>query len=176
MAFNTAVSFVTNTNWQSYSGESTMGHLVQMSGLAVQNFVSAAVGMALAAASPQSGPSIGADDRQLLGRSHPDHGAHPVADRLRDRDRAVAEGAVQNFKSSTTVTTVDKTVQVQTTDASGATVDQPVTEQKLPGGPVASQERIKELGTNGGGYYNANWPTPSKPDLSHQPGSRSSPS
>jgi len=67
-----------------------------------------------------------------------------------------AQGAVQNFKSSTTVATVDKTVQVQTTDASGATVDQPVTEQKLPGGPVASQEAIKDLGTNGGGYYNAN--------------------
>ncbi len=63
---------------------------------------------------------------------------------------------MQNFKSSTTVTTVDKTVQVQTTDASGATVDQPVTEQKLPGGPVASQEAIKDLGTNGGGFYNAN--------------------
>ena len=63
---------------------------------------------------------------------------------------------MQNFKSSTTATTVDKTVQVQTTDASGATVDQPVTEQKLPGGPVASQEAIKDLGTNGGGFYNAN--------------------
>ena len=63
---------------------------------------------------------------------------------------------MQNFKSSTTATTVDKTVQVQTTDASGATVDQPVTEQKLPGGPVASQEAIKELGTNGGGFFNAN--------------------
>jgi len=157
MAFNTSVSFVTNTNWQSYSGESTMGHLVQMSGLAVQNFVSAAVGMALAAALIRS----------LARRSARTIGNFWV-DLTRTTVRILlpiafviaialcAQGAVQNFKSSTTVTTVDKTVQVQTTDASGATVDQPVTEQKLPGGPVASQEAIKELGTNGGGYYNAN--------------------
>ncbi len=157
MAFNTAVSFVSNTNWQSYSGESTMGHLVQMSGLAVQNFVSAAVGMALAAALIRS----------LARRSARTIGNFWV-DLTRTTVRILlpiafviaialcAQGAVQNFKSSTTVATVDKTVQVQTTDASGATVDQPVTEQRLPGGPVASQEAIKDLGTNGGGYYNAN--------------------
>jgi K+-transporting ATPase ATPase A chain len=67
-----------------------------------------------------------------------------------------AQGVVQNFHSSTTVHTVDQSVQVQTTDAAGKPVTQPVTEQKLPGGPVASQEAIKDLGTNGGGFYNAN--------------------
>ena len=63
---------------------------------------------------------------------------------------------MQNFRSSTTATTVDKTVQVELTDDAGATVSQPVTEQLIPGGPVASQEAIKDLGTNGGGFYNAN--------------------
>ncbi len=157
MAFNTAVSFVTNTNWQSYSGESTMGHLVQMAGLAVQNFVSAAVGMCLAAAliralARRSGRTLGnfwvdltrTTVRILL----------PIAFVI--ALALAASGAVQNFHSSTTATTVDKTVQIQTADASGATVNQPVTEQKIPGGPVASQEAIKDLGTNGGGFYNSN--------------------
>src|SRR5262245_42134527 len=157
MAFNTAVSFVTNTNWQSYSGESTMGHLVQMSGLAVQNFVSAAVGMCLAAAliralARRQGRTIGnfwvdltrTTVRILL----------PIS--LVIAIALSAQGVVQNFKSSTTATTVDKTVQVETTDATNSTVSQPVTEQRLPGGPVASQEAIKDLGTNGGGFYNAN--------------------
>jgi K+-transporting ATPase ATPase A chain len=67
-----------------------------------------------------------------------------------------AQGVVQNFRSSTTASTVDKSVQVEVTDDNGATVTQPVTEQLLPGGPVASQEAIKDLGTNGGGFYNAN--------------------
>ena len=157
MSFNTAVSFVTNTNWQSYSGESTMGHLVQMSGLAVQNFVSAAVGMALAAAFIRG-----------LARRHGRTIGNFWVDLTRTTVRILlpiafviaialcAQGAVQNFRSSTTVTTVDKTVQIETTDESGATVEVPVTEQRLPGGPVASQEAIKELGTNGGGFYNAN--------------------
>ena len=74
MAWNTAVSFVTNTNWQSYSGESTMGHLVQMAGLAVQNFVSAAVGMCIVVALIRGlGPPDGSHARQLLGRPHPHH-------------------------------------------------------------------------------------------------------
>ena len=157
MAFNTAVSFVTNTNWQSYSGESTMGHLVQMSGLAVQNFVSAAVGMAIAAAliralARRQGRTLGnfwvdltrTTTRILLPISF------VIALAL------VAQGAVQNFTSSTTATTVDKTVQVETTDDAGNAVSTPVTEQQIPGGPVASQEAIKDLGTNGGGFYNAN--------------------
>jgi K+-transporting ATPase ATPase A chain len=157
MAFNTAVSFVTNTNWQSYAGETTMGHLVQMAGLAVQNFVSAAVGMCLAAAlirslARRSGRTLGnfwvdltrTTVRILL----------PIAFVI--AIALAAQGVVQNFHSSSTVHTVDQTVQVQTTDASGNTVNQPVTEQRLPGGPVASQEAIKDLGTNGGGFYNAN--------------------
>jgi K+-transporting ATPase ATPase A chain len=157
MSFNTAVSFVTNTNWQSYSGESTMGHLVQMAGLAVQNFVSAAVGMALAAAlirglARRQGRTLGnfwvdltrTTVRILL----------PIATVI--AIALAAQGVVQNFRSSTTASTVDKSVQVEVTDDNGATVTQPVTEQLLPGGPVASQEAIKDLGTNGGGFYNAN--------------------
>ena len=157
MSFNTAVSFVTNTNWQSYAGESTMGHLVQIAGLAVQNFVSAAVGMALAAAlirglARRHGRTLGnfwvdltrTTVRILL----------PIATVI--AVALVAQGVVQNFRSSTTATTVDPSVQVEVTDDTGATLTEPVTEQRLPGGPVASQEAIKELGTNGGGFYNAN--------------------
>jgi K+-transporting ATPase ATPase A chain len=157
MSFNTAVSFVTNTNWQSYSGESTMGHLVQMTGLAVQNFVSAAVGMALAAAlirglARRQGRTLGnfwvdltrTTVRILL----------PIATVI--AIALAAQGAVQNFRSSTSASTVDTSVRIEVTDESGATSSQPVTEQLLPGGPVASQEAIKDLGTNGGGFYNAN--------------------
>jgi K+-transporting ATPase ATPase A chain len=148
MAFNTAVSFMTNTNWQSYSGETTMGHLVQMAGLAVQNFVSAAVGMCIAAAliralARRRGRTLGnfwvdltrTTLRILLPISF------VIALVL------VSQGAIQSFTHTTTARTVDKTVQVD----SG-----PVTEQQIPGGPVASQEAIKDLGTNGGGFFNAN--------------------
>jgi len=138
-AFNTAASFVSNTNWQSYSGESTMGHLVQMSGLAVQNFVSAAVGMAVAVALIRG-----------FMRSRTDRIGNFWVDLVRGTLRIllpiavlgtlalVALGSVQNFSSGTTVTTV-----------AGDS-------QTITGGPVASQEAIKELGTNGGGFYNAN--------------------
>ncbi|SDU84493.1 K+-transporting ATPase ATPase A chain [Microlunatus sagamiharensis] len=138
-AWNTAVSFVTNTNWQSYSGESTMGHLAQMSGLAVQNFVSAAVGIAVAFAlmrglARASSASLGnfwvdlvrVSLRVLL----------PMA--FVGAVLLVAAGAVQNLSSGLDVTTL----------AGGS--------QHLTGGPVASQEAIKELGTNGGGFYNVN--------------------
>jgi potassium-transporting ATPase potassium-binding subunit len=140
LAWNTAVSFVTNTNWQAYSGESTQGHLVQMAGLTVQNFVSAAVGMAVAIAFV----------RGLVRRSTGDLGNFWV-DLVRGSLRIllplsvigalalVAGGAIQNFALHDTV--VDT--------ISGA-------QQTIPGGPVASQEAIKELGTNGGGFYNAN--------------------
>ena len=157
IAFNTAISFVTNTNWQSYAGESTMGHLVQMAGLTVQNFVSAAVGMAIAAAliralARRTGRTLGnfwvdltrTTTRILL----------PIVFVL--ALVLVSQGAIQNFTHTTTATTVDKTVQVQTTDDPANTVNTPVTEQQIPGGPVASQEAIKELGTNGGGFFNAN--------------------
>ena len=140
LAWNTAVSFVTNTNWQAYSGESTQGHLVQMAGLTVQNFVSAAVGMAVAIAFV----------RGLVRRSTGDLGNFWV-DLVRGSLRIllplsavaalalVAGGAIQNFALHDTV--VDTIAGAQ---------------QTIPGGPVASQEAIKELGTNGGGFYNAN--------------------
>jgi len=138
-AFNTAASFVTNTNWQSYSGESTMGHLVQMAGLAVQNFASAAVGMAVAVALV----------RGFL-RSRTERIGNFWVDLVRGTLRILLPmavvgtialltlGAVQNFSSGTDATTL-------------AGIHQSIT-----GGPVASQEAIKELGTNGGGFYNAN--------------------
>jgi K+-transporting ATPase ATPase A chain len=139
IAFNTAVSFVTNTNWQAYGGESTMSHLTQMVGLAVQNFVSAAVGMAVAIAFV----------RGLVRRRSATIGNFWV-DLTRTVTRVlvplafvaalvlVSQGVVQNFSGGTDVTTLDGTAQV------------------IPGGPVASQEAIKELGTNGGGFYSAN--------------------
>ncbi|TDC38506.1 potassium-transporting ATPase subunit KdpA [Micromonospora sp. 15K316] len=138
-AWNTAVSFVTNTNWQSYSGESTMGHLVQMAGLAVQNFVSASVGIAVAIA---------------LVRGFARHRAEQLGNFWVDLTRITLRillpiavlgafalmlgGVVQNLSGGTDVTTL-----------TGGT-------QTITGGPVASQEVIKELGTNGGGFYNAN--------------------
>ena len=140
LAWNTAISFVTNTNWQAYSGESTMGHLVQMAGLAVQNFVSAAVGMAVAIALV----------RGFARRRTSDLGNFWV-DLVRGTIRIllplafiaalilIAGGAIQNFHLHD---------QVVTTLAGG--------QQSITGGPVASQEAIKELGTNGGGFYNAN--------------------
>ncbi|MFI9045481.1 potassium-transporting ATPase subunit KdpA [Streptomyces sp. NPDC053427] len=138
-SFNTATSFVTNTNWQSYSGESAMGHLVQMAGLAVQNFVSAAVGIAVVAA---------------LIRGFTRRGTDQVGNFWVDLTRIVvrlllpvsfvfaivlvAAGTVQNLHGIQDITTI----------AGG--------HQSITGGPVASQEAIKEIGTNGGGFYNAN--------------------
>ncbi|MCZ2819436.1 potassium-transporting ATPase subunit KdpA [Modestobacter sp. VKM Ac-2977] len=138
-AWNTAVSFVTNTNWQGYSGESTMGHLVQMAGLAVQNFVSAAVGIAVAVALVRGFARSGTD---RLGNFWVDVTRAITRVLLPLATVAavvlVLGGVVQNLSSGTEATTL-----------AGAT-------QFLPGGPVASQEAIKELGTNGGGFYNAN--------------------
>lgn len=140
LAWNTAVSFVTNTNWQAYSGESTQGHLVQMAGLAVQNFVSAAVGMAVAIALV----------RGFARRRTGDLGNFWV-DLVRTVLRIllpisiisaivlIAGGAIQNFHLNDQVVST----------LNGA-------QQTITGGPVASQEVIKELGTNGGGFYNAN--------------------
>ncbi|MFC9898245.1 potassium-transporting ATPase subunit KdpA [Nocardia sp. NPDC127579] len=140
LAWNTAVSFVTNTNWQNYSGESTMGHLVQMAGLTVQNFVSSAVGIAVAIALVRG-----------FARRHTGELGNFWVDLVRGTLRVllplafvfalvlVIGGAVQNFQLN------DQVAHTLT----GA-------EQTIPGGPVASQEVIKELGTNGGGFYNAN--------------------
>ena len=139
LAFNTAASFVANTNWQSYSPEQTMGHLVQLAGLAVQNFTSAAVGIAIAIA---------------LVRGFARRGSATIGNFWVDLIRGlirlllplavlsalalIAGGVVQNLSGFTEVHTLAGTAQA------------------IPGGPVASQEAIKLLGTNGGGFYNAN--------------------
>jgi K+-transporting ATPase ATPase A chain len=138
-AFNTAVSFMTNTNWQWYGGESTLSYLVQMAGLAVQNFVSAAVGIAVAVA---------------LIRGFARHEVDRIGNFWVDLTRAtlyvliplcivaalvlVSRGSIQNFKPYTVVKTVEGTPQT------------------IAQGPVASQVAIKMLGTNGGGFFNAN--------------------
>jgi K+-transporting ATPase ATPase A chain len=139
LAWNTAISFVTNTNWQAYSGESTMGHLVQMAGLAVQNFASAAVGIAVAAALLRGFARRGAGE---VGNFWVDLVRITVRVLLPIAFVAavifIVGGMVQNLSGGTDVTTL-----------AGGT-------QTLPGGPVAGQEAIKELGTNGGGFFNAN--------------------
>ncbi len=139
LSWNTAVSFVTNTNWQAYSGESTMGDLVQMAGLSVQNFASAAVGVAVAVAlvrgfARRSTNQLGnfwVDLVRIVVRI-----LVPVA--VVAAVVFVAGGMVQNFSAGSDIRTLV-----------GFT-------QHIPGGPVASQEAIKELGTNGGGFFNAN--------------------
>jgi potassium-transporting ATPase potassium-binding subunit len=140
LAWNTAISFVTNTNWQAYSGESTQGHLVQMAGLAVQNFVSAAVGMAVAIALVRGFVRIKTTE---LGNFWVDLVRGTVRILLPLSFIAalvlIAGGAIQNFHLHDQVVTTLNGVQ-----------------QTITGGPVASQEAIKELGTNGGGFYNAN--------------------
>ena len=167
-SFNTAVSFITNTNWQGYSGESTMGYLVQMAGLAVQNFLSAATGITVALA---------------LIRGFARHSAQSIGNFWVDLTRAslylllplavllalvlASQGVIQNFDAYKDATTVEPlSYQNPKTDAqgnpvkdaAGNAVTQTVTTQTqtLPMGPVASQESIKELGTNGGGFFNAN--------------------
>lgn len=139
LAFNTAASYVGNTNWQAYSPEKTVGYVVQMAGLSVQNFVSAAVGIAVAIALVRG---FGQRRNGTIGNFW--------VDLVRATLRILlplavivaiillAGGVVQNFAGFTEVTTV-----------AGGT-------QSIPGGPVASQEAIKMLGTNGGGFFNAN--------------------
>jgi K+-transporting ATPase ATPase A chain len=138
-AWNTAVSFVTNTNWQWYSGESAMGHLAQMGGLAVQNFLSAAVGMAVAVALVRGFARAGTD---RIGNFWVDlvRGAVRILLPLAFVAAVllVIGGAVQNFDGVREIATID-----------GGS-------QPIPGGPIASQEAIKNLGTNGGGFFNAN--------------------
>ena len=167
-AMNTAISFATNTNWQGYGGESTMSYLTQMLGLAVQNFVSAATGMAI----------LLAVIRGFTRRS-----AKTVGNFWVDMTRStlyvlvplslvlalllVSQGVVQNFKSYVDVPVVQTTTMTEAVkdaagnpvlDAAGkpVTKDSPVTTQTLPMGPAASQIAIKQLGTNGGGFFGAN--------------------
>ncbi|KMZ13452.1 Potassium-transporting ATPase A chain [Candidatus Burkholderia humilis] len=151
-AFNTAISFVTNTNWQNYGGESTLGYLAQMLGLTVQNFLSAATGIAVVMA---------------LIRGFKRHSAQTIGNFWVDLTRTplyilaslavvfalvfVSQGAIQNFQPYQDVPTLQTTT-YQTADKQTVAVDK----QKLPMGPVASQEAIKMLGTNGGDFFNGN--------------------
>ncbi|MEO8432824.1 MAG: potassium-transporting ATPase subunit KdpA [Acidobacteriota bacterium] len=138
-SWNTAVSFTTNTNWQGYSGESTMSHFTQMAGLALHNFLSAATGIAVALAvirgiAREKASGIGNFwfdcTRSILWVLLPISFVGALF--------LVSRGVVQNFHSDVAVKTLEGS------------------EQKIPQGPVASQESIKELGTNGGGFFNAN--------------------
>ncbi|HKW29325.1 MAG TPA: potassium-transporting ATPase subunit KdpA [Verrucomicrobiae bacterium] len=168
LAFNTAVSFTTNTNWQSYGGESTMSYFSQMVALAVQNFFSAAVGIAIAGA---------------LVRGIARHTAQTIGNFWVDLTRIiyylllpiclvlavffVSQGMIQNFKPYTVARLIEpQTISVQKTDANGnpvvdargnpVMVNQTLDTQTIVQGPMASQMAIKMLGTNGGGYTNAN--------------------
>ena len=164
LAFNTAASFTTNTNWQNYSGETTMSYLTQMAGLAYHNFTSAAVGIALAIAFIRG---IARRQMQTFGNFWVDMVRAslwvllPVC--IVGALVLVSQGVVQNLKPYDTVKLVEPQ-QVQrvgqdgkpVVDAQGKPVMDTVTTQTIAQGPVASQEIIKELGTNGGGFFNAN--------------------
>lgn len=156
LAFNTAVSFTTNTNWQAYTPETTMSYLTQMAGLAYHNFTSAAVGIALAIALIRG---ISRREMKTIGNFWVDMTRGllwillPLA--LVGSLLLVSQGAIQNFKPYVTAQLTDPHV-ITTTGADGKAVRQTVTEQTIPQGPLASQEVIKELGTNGGGFFNAN--------------------
>jgi K+-transporting ATPase ATPase A chain len=148
LAFNTAVSFVTNTNWQAYSGESAASYFTQMSGLAVQNFLSAATGLCIALA---------------LIRGFTRHTSQTIGNFWQDMTKSVlyillpisiiaalllvSQGVIQNFDPYANSSLLQP---IQTTDG------QNISNQMIPMGPVASQEAIKEFGTNGGGFFNAN--------------------
>ena len=156
LAFNTAASFTTNTNWQNYSGESTMSYFTQMAGLAYHNFMSAAVGIILAIAFIRG---VARRQMQTIGNFWVDLvrcnlwvllPACVIGALL-----LVSQGVVQNLRPYDTAKLVEP-MTVQTTGADGKTTTQTVTDQSIAQGPVASQEIIKELGTNGGGFFNAN--------------------
>jgi K+-transporting ATPase ATPase A chain len=156
LAFNTAASFTTNTNWQAYGGESTMSYFTQMAGLAYHNFVSAAVGISLAIAFIRG---IARRQKETIGNFWVDMVRSSLWVLLPfcvvGALLLVSQGVVQNFRPYDKVTLVEPR-QVQTTGADGKPVIETVTEQTIAQGPVASQEIIKEWGTNGGGFFNAN--------------------
>ncbi|WP_076999651.1 potassium-transporting ATPase subunit KdpA [Variovorax sp. KK3] len=170
-AFNTAVSFVANTNWQGYAGETTMSYLTQMLGLSVQNFLSAATGIAVAFALARGFASRHGDGRGLVGNFWVDV-TRITAWLLVPLSFVIAlllvgQGVIQNFDTYKTVNTIEATAyQNPKLDAQGQplkdaagnalTEDARTTTQTLAMGPVASQEAIKMLGTNGGGFFNAN--------------------
>ena len=168
LSFNTAISFTTNTNWQAYGGESTMSYLTQMLGFAVHNFTSAAVGMALAVAFIRG---IARHETDKLGNFWVDlvrGGLYillPLS--LVVALFLVSQGMIQNFKPYDTAQLTEKqTVEVDKKDADGNVLKdangenlketQTVETQTIAQGPVASQVAIKMLGTNGGGFFNAN--------------------
>jgi K+-transporting ATPase ATPase A chain len=156
LAFNTAASFTTNTNWQAYGGESTMSYFTQMAGLAYHNFVSAAVGISLAIAFIRG---IARRQKETIGNFWVDMVRSSLWVLLPfcvvGALLLVSQGVVQNFRPYHKATLVEPQ-QVQTTGADGKPVIETVTEQTIAQGPVASQEIIKEWGTNGGGFFNAN--------------------
>jgi potassium-transporting ATPase potassium-binding subunit len=164
LAFNTAASFTTNTNWQNYAGEATMSYLTQMAGLAYHNFTSAAVGIALAIAFIRG---IARREKETIGNFWVDMTRATlwillpmciVASLL-----LVSQGVVQNLRPYDTAKLIEPQ-QVQKTGpdgkpmtgVDGKPVMDTVTDQTIAQGPVASQEAIKQLGTNGGGFFNAN--------------------
>ncbi len=156
LAFGTAASFTTNTNWQAYSGETTMSYFTQMAGLAYHNFVSAAVGIVLAIVVIRG---ITRKETDQLGNFWVDTTRCllwlllPVC--ILGSLVLVSQGVVQNLKPYTTVDLIQPyTAQVTSTD--GKTTTQTITQQVIAQGPVASQEVIKEFGTNGGGFFSVN--------------------
>jgi K+-transporting ATPase ATPase A chain len=168
LAFNTAASFTTNTNWQNYGGESTLSYFSQMVGLAFHNFVSAATGIAIAAALVRA---IARHSAQTIGNFWVDlvrityYLLLPIC--LVFAVFLVSQGMIQNFKPYTKATLVEPMkVQIEKKNDQGETIkgpdgkaiteEQTVTEQDIAQGPMASQVAIKMLGTNGGGYVNAN--------------------
>jgi K+-transporting ATPase ATPase A chain len=164
LAFNTAASFTTNTNWQNYSGEATMSYLTQMAGLAYHNFTSAAVGIALAIAFVRG---IARKEKETIGNFWVDMTRSTLWVLLPAcivyALLLVSQGVVQNLKPYDTAKLVEpQEVQKMGTDGKpmlgpdGKAVMDTVTDQTIAQGPVASQEAIKMLGTNGGGFFNAN--------------------
>jgi potassium-transporting ATPase potassium-binding subunit len=164
LAFNTAASFTTNTNWQAYAGEATMSYFTQMAGLAFHNFISAATGIALAIAFIRG---IARRQMQTLGNFWVDMVRSclwlllPVS--IVGALVLVSQGVIQNLRPYEKAAVIEP-MQVQKTGADGKPMVGPdgkpvmdtVTEQTIPQGPVASQEIIKEFGTNGGGFFQAN--------------------
>ena len=156
LAFNTAASFTTNTNWQAYSGESTMSYLTQMAGLAYHNFTSAATGIALAIAFIRG---IAQKEKDSLGNFWVDLVRCSLWVLLPfcivGALALVSQGVVQNLRPYDKVAVIDPQT-VTAPDAAGKPQTTVVREQVIAQGPVASQEIIKEFGTNGGGFFNAN--------------------
>jgi len=156
LAFNTAASFTTNTNWQNYSGESAMSYFTQMTGLAYHNFVSAAVGIALAIAFIRG---IARRQKETIGNFWVDMTRAtlwvllPIC--VIYAMALVSQGVVQNLRPYDTAKLVEPQ-QIQKTGADGKPTTQTITDQVIAQGPVASQEAIKMLGTNGGGFFGAN--------------------